>query len=138
MNVLFICRANAGRSQVAEAFYNDITGTNDAISAGVDLKNSTKGDDPSIPDLVIEVMEEAGLDISEKLRKNVTPEMVESAEMVVLITDYPMPDYVLRHKNIIDWSDIPDAVRTPIESQRVMRDTVMGRVKELVRKEVTV
>src|SRR5882724_5704942 len=101
MKVLFICRANAGRSQMAEAFYNNMTGTNDATSAGVDLKNSVKGDDPSLPELVIKVMEEVGINVSQNRRDYITKEMVEVADKVIVITDHPMPDYIEKSPKLI-------------------------------------
>jgi len=133
MKILFICRANAGRSQMAEAFYNKMTNSHDATSAGVDLKNSVKGDDPSIPELVIEVMKEVGIDMSEKKRKVVTPQMAEAAEKVIIITDHPMPEYLKDSHDIEMWLDIPDAVRTPIEFHREVRDMVERKVQELVK-----
>src|SRR3989344_369922 len=110
MKVLFVCRANAGRSQMAEAFYNDMTGTNDATSAGVDLANSVKGDDPSVPDLVIEVMKEVGIDVSQKRRDLLTKEMVDAVDKVIVITDYPMPEYLEKSEKLLRWADVPDAV----------------------------
>lgn len=132
MKVLFVCRANAGRSQMAEALYNAQTKTQDATSAGLDLKNSVKGDDPTIPELVIAVMQELGLDVSAKRRKFLTSEMVDAAEKVIVMTDYQLPDYLLKSEKLILWDGIPDAVRTPIEFHRKVRDLVHERVKKLV------
>lgn len=134
MHTLFICRANAGRSQMAEAFYNQMTGTKDATSAGVDLKNSVKGEDPGLPDLVLVAMQEVGHDLSGKVRKEVTKEMAEGAGRIVVIgNDYPLPSYVSSSSRLISWPEIPDAVRTPIEFHRNVRDMVRARVEELIR-----
>ncbi len=132
MKVLFICRANAGRSQMAEAFYNHLTGTNDAMSAGVDLENSVKGNDPTVPDLVVEVMKEVGIDVSTKRRDVLTKEMVEKADKVVVITDQPMPEYMEESGKVERWLHIPDAVRTPIEFHREVRDMVRREVEKFV------
>ena len=57
IRVLFLCRHNSGRSQIAEAFLNEIAGNKiQAESAGLEPKE--------LNPLVIEVMKEAGLDIS--------------------------------------------------------------------------
>lgn len=130
--MLFICRANAGRSQMAEGFYNALTGTENATSAGIDLLNSVKGVDPSVPELVVEVMKEVGVDVSAKRRKALTQEMVKSVDMVVVITEYPMPEYVEGSVKLVRWNDVPDAVRTPIEFHRMVRDMVKEKVKALV------
>lgn len=118
---------------MAEGFYNSMTGTHDASSAGVDLANSVKGDDLSVPDLVIEVMKEVGVDLSTKRRDVLTNEMVDSADKVVVITNYPMPEYVEKSPKLVLWSDVPDAVRTSIEFHRTVRDMVKTKVEALVR-----
>ncbi len=118
---------------MAEGFYNAMTGTEDAISAGVDLANSVKGADPSVPDLVVEVMREVGIDVSNKRRKVLTQEMLESADKVIVITDYAMPEYVEKSPKLMRWADVPDAVRTPIEFHRTVRDIVKDKVEALMR-----
>ncbi len=58
-NVLFICVHNSARSQMAEAFLNEICGdTFAAESAGLEPG--------TINPLVVEVMKEIGIDLSEK------------------------------------------------------------------------
>ena len=57
IRVLFICGHNSGRSQMAEAFLNDIAGDQFHVeSAGLEPK--------PVNSLVVEVMEEIGFDLS--------------------------------------------------------------------------
>jgi|ERR1035437_7942923 protein-tyrosine-phosphatase len=132
MKVLFVCRANAGRSQMAEAFYNSYIGSKKATSAGLDLKHSTKGDDLSLPDSVIEVMNEIGHDLSSHRRKELTEQMVNDADIVVVTSDYPLPSYLENSKKLVRWDEIPDAARTPMDFHRKVRDMVKKRVLELI------
>lgn len=134
MKVLFVCRANAARSQEAEAFYNSFTNTNDASSAGIDLLHSVKGADPTIPEIVIQIMKEAGLDISQKRRENLTEQMVAEADVVIsILDDYPLPEYLASSPKLIQWTGIPDPVRQPIEIHRAVRNMVKERVLAFIK-----
>ncbi len=119
---------------MAEALYDAMTGTRDASSAGVDLGNSVMGNDLSLPPLVIDVMKEAGLDLSGRRRKLLAPDMVARADKVVAITDYPLPDYLKNSPKLLYWNDIPDAVRTDINFHRKVRDLVRERVSAFIGK----
>ena len=132
MKVLFVCRANAGRSQMAEAFYNFHIGSKGATSAGLDLKHSTMGDDLSLPDSVIEVMNEIGHDLSSLRRKELTEQMVNDADIVVVTSDYPLPLYLKGSNKLIRWDEIPDAKHTPMDFHRKVRDMLKKRVLELI------
>ncbi len=133
MNVLFVCRANAARSQEAEEFYNFLTGTTNASSAGVDLAHSVKGDDPSLPEVVIEVMSELGHDVSKRKRKVLTEQMVLDADKVIsMIEDYPLPYYLATSTKLERWNGIPDPVGKPIETHREVRDLVRQEVVRLL------
>jgi arsenate reductase len=70
--VLFICVHNSARSQMAEAFLNEICGDDfEAHSAGLELGK--------LNPLVVEAMREIGIDISRKQAQSVS-EAVESGE----------------------------------------------------------
>ncbi|MBN2100022.1 MAG: arsenate reductase ArsC, partial [Dehalococcoidia bacterium] len=75
--VLFVCVGNSGRSQMAEAFFNQAAGGKArAISAGT---NPASAVDPK----TIEVMREVGIDISAAKPKALTMDMLDQADRVV-------------------------------------------------------
>jgi len=71
MKVLLICRGNVGRNQMAEAFYNSLTNSKDAKSAGTyaDNPGQTLGERKKQRpgnSFVIDVMKESGCQGSQK------------------------------------------------------------------------
>ena len=76
-NVLFVCVGNAGRSQMAEAFFNHLAGGKaKALSAGTNPANVI---DPK----VVQVMKEVNIDISGNRPKKLTVEMLSQADKVI-------------------------------------------------------
>ncbi len=95
--VLFICKMNAGRSQIAEGFLENLTKKYRALSAGMDVAREGKDGKP-LPSIVLEVMQEIGYDLSSHRRKQVTPEMIKEADRVIVILQKQeiesfVPDY---------------------------------------------
>ena len=74
--VIFACVHNAGRSQMAAAFYNLLTNTSDGISAG------TQPADRVHP-VVVQVMNEIGIDLSGIKPQLLTPELARSVDILV-------------------------------------------------------
>ncbi len=75
--VLFVCTHNSGRSQMAEAFFNQMAkGKARAYSAG------TQPADKVNP-VVVEAMQEVGIDISSNKPKSLTMDIVEKADKMV-------------------------------------------------------
>lgn len=139
MKVLFVCFANAGRSQVAEALFKKLS-RHEAESAGtrVDallaerkppsklIKHATGGQ------AVITYMKGEGIDISENIRRQLTPEMVHEADRVVVIAaKESWPEYLVKSQKVIFW-DIANAVGMSAEPAREVYDQVKQRVNELV------
>jgi arsenate reductase len=79
--VLFICIHNAGRSQMAEAFFNHMAGDNArAVSAGTrPAAHKDRG--------VVEAMLEVGIDIRQQRPKALTLDMIEDADRVTNICE---------------------------------------------------
>ena len=77
--VLFICVHNSGRSQMAEAFFNQMAkGKARAISAGSQPANG-------VNPVVVEVMRELGIDISKNMPNLLTLEMMEGIGKAITI-----------------------------------------------------
>ncbi len=118
--VLFVCVGNAGRSQMAQAFYEQRGG--EARSAG------------SLPEMelhpqVVEAMREVGIELDGRHPQRISPEDVEWAELVVTMgCGDACP--VLPGKRYLDWN-LPDPAGAPIEEVRSLRDEIERRVAEL-------
>ena len=103
---LFICAANAGRSQMAEAFYNHIHGQGKAISAAgikdVRVKYNFRPHSG-----IVEVMLEVGIDISQQRIKMADSAIVTSADRVIVFCDpYRCPPFI---------RDLPTVEHIPVE-----------------------
>ena len=130
MKILFVCRGNVARSQMAEAYYNFLTKTKDASSAGVLDFTPLKYGRPVKE--VIQVMKEDGIDISQQNVKFITEEMVkESDRIFVMCEKEECPEFLLNSNKITFW-DIDDPYNTDIENHRKIRDEVKKQVRLLI------
>src|ERR671914_1202808 len=124
--ILFVCVENAGRSQIAEGFFNRKYAPKgyQAISAGTRPASQ-------INPLAVQAMKEVGIDLSSQKSKIITEDMIRSSEKSVNMgcidkTECPM----LLINNVIDWG-IEDPKGKPIEKVREIRDEIERRVKEI-------
>jgi arsenate reductase (thioredoxin) len=125
-SILFVCVENAGRSQMAEGFFNKYAPKGyEAISAG------TKPVSQLNP-IAVEVMREAGIDISNQKSKELTEDMIRNSSNIVnmgCMEKESCPTLFLQ--NFLDWN-IEDPKDKPIEKVREIRDEINQRVKEIV------
>jgi arsenate reductase len=124
--ILFVCVENAGRSQIAEGFFNQKYAPKgySAISAGTRPVSQ-------INPLAVQAMSEIGIDISSQKSKIITEDMIRSSAKSVNMgcmekAECPM----LFINNVIDWG-IEDPKGKPIEKVREIRDEIDRRVKEI-------
>jgi protein-tyrosine-phosphatase len=124
--ILFVCVENAGRSQIAEGFFNRKYAPKGyrAISAGT--RPASK-----INPVAVKVMKEIDIDISSQKSKIITEDMIRNSDKSVNMgciekAECPM----LFINNIIDWG-IEDPKGKPIEKVREIRDEIDKRVKEI-------
>jgi arsenate reductase (thioredoxin) len=124
--ILFVCVENAGRSQIAEAFFNHKYAPEgyQAISAGTRPASQ-------INSLAVRVMEEVGVDISNQKSKIITEDMIKSSEKSVnmgCIEKAECPNLFIN--NVLDWG-IEDPKGRSIEKVREIRDEIDIRVREI-------
>ena len=99
MNVLFVCKENAGRSQLAEHLFNaSVVGLHEARSAGTTPRGAVYA-------AVIEALRLRGADASHAKTKSLTTELTDWADRVVTMgcgDECPVTG-----KPTEDW-DLPD------------------------------
>jgi arsenate reductase len=122
--VLFVCVHNSARSQMAEAFFNEMTGgRHRGISAGSEPAEAVNPD-------AVEAMAELGIDISGARPKRITAEMVERADIVITMGCGENVCPVVP-KEITDW-ELEDPSGKLLEEVREIRDQIRGKVGLLV------
>lgn len=134
MKVLFVCRSNVGRSQMAMEFYNQLH-PHGAASAG------TKVDIPGQPLIergfeteVLVVMREIGIDMSDNTRTQLTSAMLDKFDKVIVIAEpEAIPGWLSSNKKVEIW-DIEDASGKTTDQARKIRDTIKHQVLDLDRR----
>ncbi len=118
--VLFVCVENAGRSQLAQALYEQRGG--EARSAG-----TAPADE--IHEAVVEALEEVGVDMTGRRPKALSAEDVEWADLVVTMGCGDRCP-VIPGKKYIDWN-LADPAGLCLEEVRELRADIARRVAEL-------
>jgi arsenate reductase (thioredoxin) len=122
-NTLFVCLHNAGRSQMSQAlFARAADGRHEARSAG-----TTPGE--RVHPEVVEVMDELGIDLTDRTPRELTRQDIEWADVVVTMGCGDECPYV-PGKRYVDW-DLPDPKGQPVEAVRATRDEIARRVEAL-------
>jgi arsenate reductase len=123
--VLFACTRNAGRSQMAAAWFNALA---DPARARAESAGTEPGD--RVHAEVIEAMREAGLDLSAARPRHLTAEVAAGADLLVTMGCGERCPYVPGLERL-DWS-LPDPGGKPVEQVRAIRDAVRERVADLL------
>jgi arsenate reductase len=126
--VIFACVHNAGRSQMAAAFFNDLADPSvaRAISAG-----TSPGDRVHLE--VVAAMQETGIDLSGARPQRLTPELARGADLLVTMgcgENCPVVPGLRRD----DWP-LEDPKNQPVGRVREIRDDIRGRVAKLLEAE---
>ena len=126
-DILFVCVENAGRSQMAEAFFRKFAeGKFNVISAGT--TPSAK-----VNPIVEQVMKEIGIDISSQLPKTISNSMIDNSFKTVNMGCMDKESCpALFVKDVIDWN-IPDPKEKTIEDVRKIRDQIKSEVLSLIK-----
>jgi arsenate reductase len=123
--VIFACVHNAGRSQMAAAFFNQLADPSRvrALSAGTQPARRVHPE-------VVAVMREVGIDLRRTQPTLLTHELAAGAQLLVTMgcgESCPVVPGLRRQ----DWN-LPDPKGQPIERVRAIRDEIRGLVERLV------
>ena len=146
--ILFVCNANVVRSQMAQAFYNHFTKTQNADSAGVNAEKYSTDEIPTVADFdahlvaknldplaVIDLMREKGIEVGASQRTQLTKGMLRDYDLVINIANRNQTPDWLKGDNVVWWK-IEDPHAESRELAKLACDEVEKRVKKLISGEV--
>jgi arsenate reductase len=121
--VLFVCTHNAGRSQMAHAFFER--------HAPPDIRAESAGTQPAteVWPTVVEAMAEVGIDLSRKRPQKLLVEMQLHADWAVTMGCGDVCPYV---PTMVENWDVPDPAGLPLSDLRAIRDGIEGQIRELI------
>ncbi len=124
---LFACTHNAGRSQMAAAFFNLYAEAGcRALSAGTQPA-------PRVHPEVVSVMKEIGIDLASAQPQKLTAELARKADVLVTMGCGEACPFVPGLR-VVEWS-LPDPKEQPPNVVRTIRDQIHDNVKNLLRQE---
>lgn len=140
MEVLFVCNGNITRSQIAKEMFNQLS-TNHAKSAGTRVHQQEgqtlkevveEAAARGVSVVVLRMMAEEQMDLSENTRKQVTAAMVDAADKVIVMADKDtLPDYLLANEKVVFW-ELLDTLEASYEFVLAVKEQIKQRVHELV------
>jgi arsenate reductase (thioredoxin) len=124
-SVLFVCVHNAGRSQMAAAYLQHLSG------GAVEVRSAGSAPADQVNPSAVEAMAEEGIDIMAETPKILTTEAVKDSDVVITMgCGDTCP--IFPGKRYLDW-DVTDPAGQPIEVVRDIRDDIQARVTALLR-----
>lgn len=122
--VLFVCVHNAGRSQMAAGFLQQLAGDRvEVLSAGTEPKDQVN---PS----AVEAMAEVGIDIHANTPKVLTDEAVKDSDYVITMGCGDKCPF-FPGKTYLDWP-LTDPAGKGVEDVRPIRDEIKAKVEALI------
>jgi len=124
--VLFVCVENAGRSQMAEAFFKKYAGDSfDVTSAGTTPSSQLNS-------IVVQVMNEVGIDLTQQSPKLLSTSMIDDSAKTVNMGCMDKESCpALFVKDVLDW-DIRDPKEKSIDDVREIRDEIKFKVLQFI------
>ena len=125
-NILFVCVENAGRSQMAEAFFRKYAGMKFTVISAGTMPTS------ELNPTVVTVMSEIGIDMVQQSPKLLSDSMISNSIKTInmgCMDKESCPSLFV--KDVIDWN-ISDPKEKSIEQVRIIRDQIKSEVLHLL------
>ena len=128
VTVLFACVHNAGRSQMAAAWFNRLVDASQARARSAGTQPAEQ-----VHPVVVEAMREVGIDLSTARPRRLTTPAAESAQWLITMgcgDACPLVPGVKRD----DWA-LDDPAGLPLSRVRSIRDDIKRRVQAFIDRE---
>ena len=128
-SVLFVCQHNAGRSQMAAAFLDQLS------QGAVEVRSAGSEPAEQVNPAAVAAMAEVGIDLTTAKPKILTTDAVKASDVVITMgcgdtcPFYPGTRYE-------DW-DLEDPAGKGVEAVRPIRDEIRRRVETLLTELIT-
>jgi arsenate reductase len=123
--VIFACVHNAGRSQIAAAFFNALADPQKARAVSAGTNPATR-----VHPGVVAAMQEVGIDLSSAVPQRLTAELASDASILVTMgCEESCP--VVPGTRQLDWP-LVDPKDEPVQVVRQIRDEIRAKVGTLV------
>jgi arsenate reductase (thioredoxin) len=122
--VLFVCVHNAGRSQMAAGFLQELAGDR------IEVRSAGSKPADQINPVAVEAMAELGIDITANTPKVLTTEAVQDSDVVITMGCGDACPY-FPGKRYEDWV-LDDPAGQGIEAVRPIRDEIRARIEALI------
>jgi protein-tyrosine-phosphatase len=126
-NILFVCVENAGRSQMAEAFFRKFA------SDRFNVSSAGTSPSPQLNPIVIQVMKEIGIDMVNQKPKILSDDLIENSSKTVnmgCMDKESCPSLFV--KDVLDWN-ISDPKEKSLDEVREIRDKIKFEVMNLIK-----
>ena len=123
-HALFVCIRNAGRSQMAAAFFER------AAAGRHEVRSAGSRPAASVHPAVVDAMREVGIDVADRTPRLLTTADAAWADVVVTMGCGDACPYV-PGKRYLDWQ-LDDPGDHDLEAVRVIRDEIARRIDELI------
>ena len=123
-SVLFVCVHNAGRSQMAAGYLNQLSG------GRIDVRSTGSEPADKINPVAVQAMAEEGIDIAAEQPKILTTDAVKASDVVITMGCGDTCPYY-PGKRYEDWT-LEDPAGKDLEIVRRVRDEIRGHVETLI------
>ena len=132
MTILYVCRSNVGRSQMAEALHTSVGDVADSAGIFVGKREGFRVKDIENTKNLIAVMREEGINIAKNRLTQLNENMVNKYSKVIVMAEPDIwPDYLINNKKIEYWY-LEDPKGTDLENYKKVRDKIKYKVRELL------
>lgn len=133
MKILFVCKGNVGRSQMAAALFTKYSGTR-AFSAGTEVfdEEGQKLSEVPLAEPVIRFMAQEGVNVADNTRRQLTSEMVEEFDKIIVMAEpESIPSYLSGSQNVELWDIDNPKGKTDADYRRIVSQ-IKQRITALV------
>jgi len=125
MKVIFACVHNAGRSQMAAAFFNQFADSDKATAVSAGTQPADK-----VHECVLHAMQQSGIDLSDVKPQLLTDDLARGADLLITMGCGEACPYVPGLKRD-DWP-LPDPKGKSDDEVCIIRDEIKTRVLSLL------